>query len=149
MSTAPKRVAISLGHGERDELERLAHEAGEAIATVAGRLVRAALVDNGAQLDPPPARRAGPRGAKRRPAPAAGAPAGSIDALRARYAAELRHTPADLSTDTLVAEQLAALAAWREDLDATAEPNPREILAFGYELRTIAAWLQDRARRNR
>ncbi len=150
MSTAPKRVAISLAHGERDLLVQLAHEAGEAVATVAGRLVRAALADHGAQLDTPPARRAGPpraRAARRRPK--ASTAADPIEALRARYPADLRHLPADLGADQLVAEHVAALAAWRADLDSATEPNPREQLAFGHELRTFAAWLQDRARRSR
>jgi hypothetical protein len=147
--SAPKRVAISLAPGERDVLVQLAHEAGEAVATVAGRLVRAGLADHGAQLDTPPARRAGPTRARRRRPPATVPAAQAIDRLRERYPTDLRHAPADLSTDTLIAEQLAALAAWREDLDAASEPNPRELLAFGHELRTIGAWLQDRARRSR
>jgi hypothetical protein len=151
MSTAPKRVAISLGVGERDALQELAHEAGEPVATTAGRLVRAALADHGARLDTPPARRAGPprpRGPKRRPAPAA-APAEAIDALRARYPRELRHLPDNLDDDTFLSEQTAALTAWRTALDNTPDPDPRAELAFGHELRTVATWLQERARRGR
>lgn len=150
MSAAPKRVAISLGHGERDALQQLAHEAGEPVATVAGRLVRAALTDHGAKLDQPPARRAGPprpRGSKRRPAPTG--PTDPIEALRARYPAELRHAPADLSGDTLVAELLSELAHWRADLDAATDPNSREAIAFLREMLTTSTVLQDRARRNR
>jgi hypothetical protein len=147
MSTAAKRVAISLGVGERDELQQLAHEAGEPIATVAGRLVRAALADHGAQLDTPPARRAGPprgRRTKRRQPPVAG----TLDALRARYPRELRHLPADLDGDAYLAEQTAAFIAWRARLDAAGtDADPREVLAFGYELDSFAARLQDRARR--
>ena len=110
MSTAAKRVAISLTIAERDELQQLAHEAGEAIATVAG----------------------------------------TLDALRTRYPHELRHLPANLDTDTYLAEQTAALVAWRGRLDAAStDADPREVLAFGYELRTFAVLLQDRARRNR
>lgn len=71
MSTATKRVAISLTVAERDELQQLAHDAGEPIATVAGRLVRAGLADHGAQLDTPPARRAGPPRSSRTPAASA------------------------------------------------------------------------------
>ncbi|HXE45976.1 MAG TPA: hypothetical protein VN635_12360 [Conexibacter sp.] len=153
MTTVAKRVAISLTVAERDELQQLAHAAGEPIATVAGRLVRAALADHGAQLDTPPARRAGsPRGrrVKRRPAPATDAPTGTLDALRARYPRELRHLPADLDGDTYLAEQTAAFIAWRDRLDAAGtDADPREVLAFGYELRTFALFLQDRARRSR
>lgn len=152
MTTAAKRVAISLTVAERDELQQLAHAAGEPIATVAGRLVRAALADHGAQLDTPPARRAGPprgRRGKRAAAPAA-ASAGSLDALRARYPRELRHLPANLDADTYLAEQTAAFIAWRGRLDAAGtDADPREVLAFGYELDSFATRLQDRARRSR
>lgn len=148
MSPRPGRVAVSLAPGERDALARVAHDAGEPIATTAGRLLRAALADHGAQLDAPPARRSGPTRARReRKAPASGSAAEAIERLRKRYPADLRHAPADLDADTHTAEQLAALAAWRDELDAATEPNQREILAFGHELRTTAAWLQDRARR--
>jgi len=149
MSAAAKRIAISLGVGERDALQQLAHEAGEPIATTAGRLVRAGLADHGAQLDAPPARRAGPPRARsaKRSAPAA---AGSLDALRARYPRELRHLPADVDDDAYLAEQTAAFIAWRARLDAAGtDADPREVLAFGYELGSFAARLQDRARRGR
>lgn len=148
---ATPRVAISLAPGERDALRELAHAAGEPIATTAGRLIRAALADHGAKLDTPPARRTGPpaaRSPRRRPTPAE--PTTAIDALRARYPHETRHLPANLDADTLVAEHLAALAAWRTDLDtAGTDANPRETLAFTDELRRTATWLQDRARRGR
>jgi hypothetical protein len=150
MSAAAKRVAISLAIGERDALQQLAHEAGEPIATTAGRLVRAGLADHGAQLDTPPARRAGPPRAKRRPAPAADAPADALDALRARYPRELRSLPDDLDGDAYLTEQTAAFIAWRARLDvAGPDADPREALAFGYELDSFAARLQDRARRGR
>lgn len=147
---ATPRVAITLAPGEHDALRQLAHHAGEPIATTAGRLLRAGLLDHGAALDAPPARRAGPRppGAARRPR--APQPADAIDALRARYPADLRHAPADLQADPLAAEHLAALAAWRADLDAAGtDANPRETLAFTDELRRTTTWLQDRARRGR
>ncbi len=150
MNAAAKRVAISLAPSERDALRQLAHQAGEPLATTAGRLVRAALTDQGAQLDTMPAGRAGPPGAhtrKRTPPPES---AGAIARLRARYPVELRHLPADPSADTYIAEQTAALIAWRANLDAAGtDANPREILAFGHELRTFATVLQDRARRGR
>ena len=77
-------------------------------------------------------------------------PADAIDALRARYPHGLRHLPADLDADTYLAEQTAALVAWRVRLDsAGADADPREVLAFGYELRSFATFLQDRARRSR
>lgn len=149
MSRRPSRVAISLAPGERDALTLAAHKAGEPISTYAGRLVRAALTHDGAHLDPPPARRAGPTRTGRRRSPATVPATQAINRLRERYPTDLRHAPTDLHADPLVAEQLAALAAWREHLDNATEPNPRELLAFGHELRTTAAWLQDRARRSR
>jgi hypothetical protein len=150
MSTAAKRVAISLGVGERDALQQLAHEAGEPIATTASRLVRAALADLGTQLDAPPARRAGPPRAKRRAAPVAGASASAINALRVRYPRELRHLPDDLERDIYLVEVIAAFVTWRARLDAAGtDADPREALAFAYELERFAARLRDRARRSR
>jgi hypothetical protein len=152
VSAFTKRVAISLGVGERDALQQLAHEAGEPIATTAGRLVRAALADHGAQLDAPPARRVGPPRARsaKRSAPAAELPADAIGALRARYPRELWHLPSDLGGDDYLAEQTAAFVAWRARLDAAGvEADPREALAFAYELDCFAARLQARARRSR
>jgi hypothetical protein len=149
MKRATKRITISLAPGEHDALSQLAHAASEPAATTAGRLIRAALADHGAQLDAPPARRAGPtrpRRARRAADPAPGAEA--TERLRARYRAELRHAP-DPQTDGFVAEQLTALAAWREQLDNDPDTDPRAELAFGHELRTISAWLQARARRTR
>jgi hypothetical protein len=148
---ATPRVAITLAPGERDALRQLAHQRGEAPATTAGRLVRAALLDHGAHLDDAPARRTGPPGPRataRRPARSV--PAGAIEALRARYPVELRHAPADPAADALVNETLTALARWRADLDTAGdEANPRETLYFCEELRRAASWLQDRARRGR
>lgn len=149
MSASPKRVAISLTNRERDELAQLAYQAGEPVATTAGRLIRAALSDHGAKLDTPPAGRTGPP-PRRRPARRPAEPADAIEALRARYPLELRHLPAALDADAFLAEQTAALITWRATLDAAGdEADPRDELRFGYELRTFALFLQDRARRGR
>lgn len=151
MSASTKRVAVSLTHRERDELAQLAHQAGEPIATTAGRLIRTALSAHGAKLDTPPAGRAGPpprSRAARRPPPAE--PAEAIDRLRSRYPIELRHLPAALDADAFLAEQTTALITWRATLDAAGpDADPRDELRFGYELRTFALFLQDRARRGR
>jgi hypothetical protein len=144
------RIAISLAPGERDALAQLAHETAEPIATTAGRLLRAGLVDHGAQLDTPPARRAGPpRARTTKHPPGAIAPGEASETLRARYPRELRHLPNNLDAHRLIAEQLTALAAWRHALDHTENPDPRAELAFGHELRTVATWLKDRARHGR
>ncbi|MDW5595927.1 hypothetical protein VSS74_16380 [Conexibacter stalactiti] len=55
----------------------------------------------------------------------------------------------DPFVDSLIAEQLAALAHWREQLDDGYHLDPRMELAFGHELRTVATWLQQAARRGR
>lgn len=145
MSTAAKRIAISLAPSERDALQQRAHEAGEPIATTAGRLVRAALAEHGADLDTPPARRAGPPGtrtSKRRPAPATDTDGDPIAALRARYPHELRNLPKDPSSDNYIAEQIAALITVRARLDAAGpDADPYETFRFGYELRSFEAVL--------
>jgi hypothetical protein len=149
MSQRPDRVAVSVAPGEKDALARVAHEAGEPIATTAGRLLRAALADHGAQLDAPPARRAGPTRTKRAKAPAAVPAAEAIERLRERYPNDLRHAPADLAADNLTADMLRWLADWRERLDTNDDLDPREGLAFVHAMLAAARTLQDRARRGR
>jgi hypothetical protein len=144
------RIAIVLAPGERDALQQLAAERGEAVSTATARLVRSALAERGATLE------AARRGARRRPVrrgepawlpPAARADA--ITALRDRYPAELRHLPADPLRDPVIAEPLAALTVWRDQLDDGAHADPRMEIAFAHELRSFAAWLQTQARRHR
>jgi hypothetical protein len=147
VSPRPARVAVSVAPGEKDALARIAHEAGEPIATTAGRLLRAALADHGAQLDAPPARRSGPTRTRRAKAPATAPAAEAIERLRERYPHDLRHAPADLTADNLMADTLRWLADWRERLDTNDDPDPREGLAFVHEMLRAAATLQDRARR--
>jgi len=150
VSASPKRVAVSLTDRERDELQQLAQQAGEPTATTAGRLLRAALTDHGAKLDAPPAGRTGPPRRRTTRRPAATDLGDAIEALRARYPVELRHLPAPLDADAFLAEQTAALITWRTLLDAAGEEaDPRDELRFGYELRTFAIYLQERARRAR
>lgn len=146
-----RRIAVSLSQGERDALRELAQRRGEPPATTAARLVRVGLADAGAYLDTPPARRRGPRtpaGETTSPSwlpPAARAAA--IDALRDRYPHELRGAPDDLTADRLVAERLAALSVWRDELDAGLRRDPRDELAFGAEVAALARWLEERSRR--
>jgi hypothetical protein len=149
VSTKVPRIAITLSPSERDALRELAHDHAEPLATTAGRLLRAALADHGAQLETPPARRTGPP-ARRRPrrAPAASAPAEAIDTLLRRYPHDFQWLP-DLDGDPLAAEQLAALAAWRHQLDEHPPEDPRMELAFGHAARDLGRWLQERSRRIR
>lgn len=57
MAAPAGRVAISLTANERAAPRQLARSRSEPEATTAARLVRAGLTDEGAVLDPPPARR--------------------------------------------------------------------------------------------
>lgn len=144
------RIAIVLAAGERDALQQLSSERGEPASTTAARLVRSALADQGTRLE------AVRRGARRRTVREAEpawlpptARAGAIAALQDRYPAELRHLPADPLRDPVVAEPLAALTVWRDQLDDGAHADPRMEIAFASELRSFAAWLQTQARRHR
>jgi lysophospholipase L1-like esterase len=144
------RVAIVLAPGERDALQQLAAEHGEPVSTTAARLVRSVLAERGARLE------AARRVARRRLDAGAEPPwlppaarADAIAALRDRYPAELRHLPADPLNDPIIAEPLAALTVWRDQLDDGIHADPRMEIAFAHELRSFAAWLQTQARRPR
>jgi hypothetical protein len=144
------RIAIVLAPGERDALHQLAAQHDEPASTTAARLVRSALAERGARLE------AARRGARRRTEQGAEpawlpptARADAITALRDRYPAELRHLPADPLHDPIIAEPLAALTVWRDQLDDGAHADPRMEIAFAHELRSFAAWLQTQARRLR
>jgi hypothetical protein len=144
------RIAIVLAPGERDALQQLAAEHGEPASTTAARLVRSALAERGATLE---GARRGPRHRAERGAEPPWLPpatrADAIAALQDRYPAELRHLPADPLRDPIIAEPLAALTVWRDQLDDGAHADPRMELAFAHELRDFAAWLQTQARRHR
>lgn len=144
------RIAIVLAPGERDALQQLAAEHDEPTSTTAARLVRSALAERGARLQPAPggARRRTEQGAEPAWLPPT-ARAKAITALRNRYPAELRHLPADPLRDRIIAEPLAALTVWRDQLDDGAHADPRMEIAFAHELRSFAAWLQTEARRHR
>jgi hypothetical protein len=152
----PRRVAITLRDSERDALAMLAQRAREPEATTAARLIRAALIDNGATLDAAVrSRSAGPRGSGG-PGPDGAAGwlpparrAASIEELRDRYPDELRYLRAATLELPLVAEQAAALSVWREELDTGKHADPRMELAFANALEHFANRLQTHARRYR
>lgn len=144
------RIAIVLEPGERDALRQLAAEHDEPVSTTAARLVRSALAERGARLEA--ARRGARRRAERGTEPPWLPPAtraDAITALRDRYPAELRHLPPDPLRDPIIAEPLAALTVWRDQLDDGAHADPRMEIAFAHELRSFGAWLQTQARRHR
>jgi hypothetical protein len=144
------RIAIVLTAGERDALQQLASERGQPASTTAARLMRSALAARGATLE------AAHRRARRRAVPGTEPPwlppaarAAAIAVLQDRYPAELRHLPPDPLHDPVIAEPLAALTVWRDQLDDGAHADPRMELAFAHELRSFAAWLETQARRHR
>jgi hypothetical protein len=144
------RIAIALSPGERDALRQLAAEQGEPPSTTAARLVRTALAEGGASMEPAPRRAGRPAAHGSEPPwlpPAARADA--IAALQDRYPAELRHLPADPLHEPVITEPLAALTVWRDQLDDGTYADPRMEIAFANELRSFAAWLQTQARRHR
>jgi len=145
-----RRVGLSLSPDEYDALVCLAKHRGEATATTAGRFVRLGLLEDGAVLDLPPKRRRGPldgNASSKVPWLPPTARQHAIEALCSRYPHELRAVSSDLGSDRLVAERLAALTVWRDELDAGFRPDPREELAFSAELCAVSRWLEERGRR--
>lgn len=143
------RLQLVLAPSERETLAWLAHRANEPEATAAARLLRTALTTPAAQPSPPaPAAPAEPAEADALWLPPSNH-SEAIEALRLRYPRELRHLADDLLADQAVAEQLAALAVWRAQLDAGDYGDPRMELAFAHELRSLGGWLQAIARRTR
>jgi len=149
--SSDRRIAMTLSAGERRALRELAERRSEPPATTAARLVRTGLADAGAALDTPPTGRRGPKTqAPEEQGPAwlpASARGNAIQALRERYPYELRAAPDDPQADRPVAERLAALSVWRDELDAGLRPDAREEIAFSAELSGLARWLEERGRR--
>lgn len=149
-----RRVPVSLSPGEHEALRALAAERREGLATTAGRLLRDALTEAGATLDAPPKRRGV------RTPPQAAEPAGAlwlptqqraaaIIALRDRYPHDLRAVGDDYPRDPVIAESLAALSVWRDELDAGLHRDPRLEIAFGETLMRFGRQAEERRRRAR
>jgi hypothetical protein len=141
-----ERIALSLTPDERSALTALADHRKEPPTTTAARFVRLGLATDGAVLDSAPAP-AKPGSHAEVPWLPPSSRAGAIEALRDRYPHDLRGAPADLATDRLAAERLAALSVWRDELDTGQRPDPREELAFAAELTAVSKWLEERGRR--
>lgn len=154
---APRRVALTLALDERAALRAIASRRGEPEATTAARFVRAGLTGDGSELDDPPQRRRGPSLPPRHePRPSDGCPwlpAGerttAVAQLRDRYPDDLRRVPDRLDDDRALAERLAALSVWRDEIDAGLHRDPRVELAFSDELARTSRWLEERRRRAR
>ncbi len=159
MPTAAKRIAIVLSASERDALEQLARAQGEPLARVAARGVRSFLSGQVAGLDTTPARRPPrPRGSSVATPPWLPLGRGTeswwterldvVSRLQRRYPAELAALPDSWRRDALIAEQLLALATWRDQLDAGVH-DPRMELAFASALLAFARQLDGRRARFR
>jgi len=153
------RTQLTLSAEQQAELERQARRARLPAATYAARFVLDGLARTGPSLDaavqegcePNRRRRPTPRNVARWLPPEEHLEA--IDALRARYPGELRElrsTPTDrLLADTLLTEQLAALAHWRKQLDDGDHDDVRMELAFAASLQALAESLRRNPRRLR
>ena len=154
---APGRVALTLALDERAALRAIASRRREPEATTAARFVRAGLTGDGAELDDPPQRRSGPKpSASREPSSKDRCPwlpaserTTAVAQLCDRYRDDLRRVPERLGEDRALAERLAALSVWRDEIDAGLHRDPRVELAFSDELARTSRWLEERRRRAR
>jgi hypothetical protein len=140
------RVAITLDKHALAELGRRAQAAGEPAARTAARFVRDGLLSTQAQAqaaDEQPASPTTPKPAKGQGAGAPGwlQPPGeqeqwrrelwaAVSALAERYPNVFSKLVADWWTDRALIEVLGALSAWRSQLDAGENPDPRAELLF-------------------
>lgn len=160
MPTAAKRIAIVLSASERDALAQLARAQSEPLARVAARAVRSFLSSQADGLGAAPARR--------QPRPLGSSPAMPpwlprereleswwtehvevVGRMQRRYPAELAALSAAWRDDALIAEQLLALATWRDQLDTGVHDDPRMELAFASALLAFARQLDGRRARLR
>jgi hypothetical protein len=147
-----RKLQIVLSDPVARQLETLAACAGEPLATVARQIVRDGVAV-AAKSGEVKARRASPpvagkaSGRPRWLEPYGGDPAwrremwGAIVALHGRYPRHLQDVKDGWWTDDSHTESLCALAAWRAEIDDTAQ-DPREELAFQHQLADYAHTLR-------
>jgi hypothetical protein len=138
------RVAITLDEHALAELGRRAQAAGEPAARTAARFVRDGLLSTQAQAaGKQPVSPTTPKPAKGQGAGSPGwlQPPGeqerwrrelwaAVSALAERYPRVFSKLVADWWTDRALVEVLGALSAWRSQLDAGENPDPRAELLF-------------------
>jgi hypothetical protein len=137
------RVAITLDEHAHSELTRRAQAAAEPVARTAARLVRDGLLSTQAQAAGEPATVATPKPVEGQGAGSPGwlQPPGeqerwrrelwaAVCALAERYPRVFSKLVADWWTDRALVEVLGALSAWRSQLDAGENPDPRAELLF-------------------
>ena len=133
------RIAITLDSHALTELQRRAAANHEPVARTAARLVRDGLLSS--QPAPATAPPATPASQQTTQPPPWVEPAtkpqqwrrqlwDAVTALHNRYPQALSHLPADWWTDRALTETLAALIAWRTQLDTGEQTDPRAELLF-------------------
>lgn len=147
------RVAITLDEHAHNELARRAQAAAEPMARTAARFVRDGLL---ATKGPHPDTAAPPQSTDPKDGSAApwlepGPDArqrwrretwAAVCALHDRYSHALRKLPGEWWTDRSLVETLAALAAWRAQLDNGAGHDPRAELLFHDRLELLQRRLE-------
>ncbi len=142
------RIAITLDEHALSELSKRAQAAQEPVARTAARLVRDGLLSTDARTtpaaggggEPSPARQA-PNKSENASVPGWLEPTGerehwrrelwsSVCALAERYPSVFSKLIADWWSDKALVEILGALSAWRGQLDAGENPDPRAELLF-------------------
>lgn len=140
------RVAITLDEHALAELGRRAQAAGEPAARTAARFVRDGLLSTQAQAQAAGEQPASPTAPKPAKGQGAGSPGwlqppgeqerwrrelwAAVSALAERYPRVFSKLVADWWTDRALIEVLGALSAWRSQLDAGENPDPRAELLF-------------------
>jgi hypothetical protein len=138
------RVAITLDEHALAELGRRAQAAGEPAARTAARFVRDGLLSTQAQATGEQS--SSPTTSKPAKGQGAGAPGwlqppgeqerwrrelwAAVSGLAERYPRVFSKLVADWWTDRALVEVLGALSAWRSQLDAGQNPDPRAELLF-------------------
>jgi hypothetical protein len=141
------RIAITLDEHALSELSKRAQVAQEPVARTAARLVRDGLLSTDARTTPaasggdPSRARQAPTESETGSVPGWLEPTGererwrrelwsSVTALAERYPSVFSKLIADWWTDKALVEILGALGAWRAQLDAGENPDPRAELLF-------------------
>jgi|CZKG01.1.fsa_nt_gi hypothetical protein len=136
------RIAITLDEHALAQLTRRAQASSEPIARTAARFVRDGLLSTQAHA----ASESTPRAGDAPPAGSTGRPGwleppeeretwrrelwAAVNALAERYPGVFSKLVADWWTDRALVEVLGALSAWRSQLDAGQNPDPRAELLF-------------------
>lgn len=147
------RVAITLDPHALAELQRRAAANKEPVSRTAARMVRDGLLSTQAATAPSSVTPVEQQPQRRERQPGPGVPSwveptseqqqwrrqlwAAVSALHSRYPRALGRLPANWTADRSLVETLGALAAWRAQLDAGANSDPRAELLFHDRLEII------------